>query len=134
MVVFLKKGMNLFLLTAAILLLTSCKKEDNESIALLYGKWRTSYSDTIEFYQRGSSDFIRYDKTLNPSAPATVDEEYTFMDNKLGIKNGYGNHGAFFFFKSFSWIARGQSFQVQGVDWFSFMSSTTTWFTFTKIP
>lgn len=121
-------------LAVFILVFASCKKEDTESISLFYGKWKPSYSDTIEFFHNGSSNIIRYDKSLNPVMPVTTDEEYTFRNNILGIKNGYGEPGAFFFFKSFSWIERGKSFQVQGVEWFNFISSTTTWFTFTKIP
>lgn len=126
--------MRLLALAAFSLILSSCKKEDSDSIALFYGKWSTSYSDTIEFFQNGSNNIIRYDKSLNPTMPVTTDEEYTYRDNKLGIKNGYDRPGGFTFLKSFSWIERGRSFRVQAVEWFNFISSTTTWFTFTKIP
>ena len=40
---------------------------------------------------------------------------------------------AFIFSKVFAGYKEHQ-FEVQGVEWFSFISSTQTYFTFTKIP
>ncbi len=67
------------------------------------------------------------------AAGARIDKEYTYKDNKLGLKDGL-NGDDFHFFQSFKWIQKGSVFEIQGIQWFMFLSSTTTYFTFTKIP
>lgn len=121
-------------LIAAVIILFSCKKENNNDISLFYGSWKTSYGDTIEFSRTGNKNILRYDYSLNPALPTKTDHEYTFRSNKLGVKNGLNGPSNFYFFQSFRWLQNGQKFEVQGIDWFSFISSTQTYFTFTKIP
>ncbi len=121
-------------LIATTFILFSCKKENNSDTSLFYGSWKTSYGDTIEFSRTGNKNILRYDYSLNPALPTTTNHEYTYRSNKLGLKNGWNGLDNFYFFQSFRWVQRGQQFEVQGIDWFSFISSTQTYFTFTKIP
>ena len=77
---------------------------------------------------------VNYDASLNPAFVPRANHEFTFENNKLGLKNGRSGSGKFYFFESFRWAQRGRQFEIQGVDWFLFVSSTQTYFTFTKIP
>jgi hypothetical protein len=112
----------------------SCKKESDITDSTFLGKWKTSYGDTISFSLAGSKKIIRYDRSMNPSFPMTSEFEYTYRNKKLGIKDGYSaTLDGFRFFQSFKWLDEGKSFEIQGVEWFLFLSSTLTYFTFTKI-
>lgn len=117
-----------------LLCLFSCRKNNSEANAPFYGKWSTSYADTVSFYSSGDRSYISYDKSMSPSAPSVTVEEFAFRNNKLSIKNGLNGPGKFYTLNSFSWVNPGKVFRVQAVEWFNFISSTTTWFTFTKIP
>jgi hypothetical protein len=119
---------------APAIILFSCKKENNNDISLFYGSWKTSYGDTIEFSKSGNKNMLSYDFSMNPALPTTTNHEYTYQSNKLGVKNGRSGSNNFYFFQSFRWLQTSQQFEVQGIDWFPFISSTQTYFTFTKIP
>jgi hypothetical protein len=113
----------------------SCKKEKGTGTESFLGKWKTSYGDTILFARVNGKNMITYDRSMNPSMPLTSDYEYAYQNNKLGIKDGIASiPGGFRFFQSFKWLDRGRSFEIQGVEWFLFLSSSGTYFTFTKIP
>jgi hypothetical protein len=114
-------------------LLLSCAKGPGNGAALFYGYWETSYGDTIEFSRVNGKDMVRYNMSMNPTLPATTSSEYKYVDGRLGVNYGPGGWGGFHFFQSFRWIEPGRSFQLQSVEWFSFLSSTQTYFTFTKI-
>jgi hypothetical protein len=116
------------------ILFFSCKKEQNDDAELFYGSWKTSYNDTIVFFRNNGKNMLQYDVSLNPAMPSTSTYEYACLANKLGIKNGLSGPGNFHFLQSFLWLEKGKSFRVQGVEWFAFISSTQTYFTFTKIP
>lgn len=126
-----------FLLIAFLIVLTflfSCKKDKNETNAVtFYGKWKTSYGDTVTFTRVNGKNVIRYDASMNPGLPMQTTEEYTYRNNKLGIRSSFSSIGDFRMMNTFQWIDEGRSFKIQGVEWFVFMSSTATWFTFTKI-
>ncbi|MBC7948752.1 MAG: hypothetical protein H7Y42_12765 [Chitinophagaceae bacterium] len=115
-----------------ITLLISCDK-DEKAPSPFNGKWKASYNDTIEFSRISGRDVLIWDVSMNPTLPGTTQNEYTYQFGKLAIKDGLWGPG-FRTLQTFSWIQEGQSFTVQGVEWFAFMSSTSTWFTFTRIP
>lgn len=123
-------------LFAMIIAIFSCKKNNDSGGELFYGKWETSYGDTIIFARENGKDILTFDYSMNPFMPATTKRQYTYSNNKLTIKipEGYPTTEVFRILNSFSWIQQGQSFSIQGVEWFAFMSSTQTYFTFTKIP
>jgi hypothetical protein len=112
----------------------SCGKENYDEAGLFYGRWETNYGDTVMFSKPGRKNMLNYDASLNPAFAPRVNHEFTFINNKLGLKNGRNSNGSFYFFQSFRWLQQGWQFEVQGVDWFPFISSTQTYFTFTKIP
>ena len=122
-----------FVIVQAIILV-SCKKENNSDISLFYGSWKTSYGDTIVFSRTDNKNILRYNVSLNPVLPAKTTIEYTYKNDKLGIKNDWNGPNTFQFFQSFRWIQKGEIFEIQGVEWLPFLSSTQVYFTFTKIP
>jgi hypothetical protein len=111
-----------------------CKKQSLNSASQFYGYWKTSYGDTIQFSRQGNKNVITYDLTMNPSMPIRTTNEYTFDNNKFGIRDGMASVTGFRYINSFAWVSPNEEFQVQGVEWFFFLSSTSTVFTFTKIP
>ncbi len=117
-----------------IFTLCSCNKNDSDNNALFYGKWKTSYGDTILFSNEGSKDMLRYNVSYSPAVPGSGHYEFTYRNNKLGMKDELSTLGRFRFLQSFRWLETARSFEVQGIEWFTFMSSTATYFTITKIP
>ena len=110
----------------------SCRKDSTDTPEIFYGNWKTSYGDTINFSLNNGTNTILYNNSMNPAMPQRISHEFTYRDNKLGIKDGF-NGSDFHFFQSFKWVQPGQSYTIQGVDWFNFVNSSSTVFTFTKI-
>lgn len=114
------------------IVLLSCKKDNMAEYDMLYGKWKTSYGDTITFARENSNDILTYDVSLNPVLPVDTKTDFRYINGKLEIKR-YPGLTDFSKLETFKWKNIGQSFEVQGVEWFMFLSSTLTYFTFTKI-
>ena len=77
---------------------------------------------------------ITYNVSMNAFLPAQTQNEFIYRNNKFGIKDGLNGPGNFRFLQTFKWQQKGKSFEVQGIEWFSFLSSTAALFKFTKIP
>lgn len=133
---------SLLLATALLTALSFSCKKNNDSTGtntLFYGKWKTSYNDTIEFTHENGKDYVIYDESMSPAVPFNARKQFRYSMGKLDIEMppGYPGIGMFPGYRtlnSFTWNNPGQSFTIQGVEWFMFLSSTTTYFTFTKIP
>jgi len=116
-------------------LLFSCKKEKGVSSEIFLGKWKTSYGDTIAFSRVNGENIVSYDLSMNPAMPANRDFEYSYRNGKLGIKDGFSSSfNGFRYLQTFKWLDEGRSFEVQGAEWLLILSSTSVYFTFTKIP
>ncbi|MDB5210701.1 MAG: hypothetical protein JWQ30_1528 [Sediminibacterium sp.] len=111
----------------------SCSKETEYVPEFFYGKWKASYGDTLVFSQNTSGNIVTYNNSMNSLNTMRTDHEFAYRDGKLGVKQWSGATGINFF-SSFRWIQPGQSFEIEGIQWFSFVNSTMTYFTFTKIP
>ncbi|HEX7906272.1 MAG TPA: hypothetical protein VF487_20500 [Chitinophagaceae bacterium] len=112
----------------------SCSKENQVEYQQFYGKWKTSYGDTIEFKKENGKSVLIYNELMNPSLPVAVKREFRYNNNKLAIKlPGYPSTDEYREFQTFAWIQAQQSFTIQGIEWFNFLSSTQTYFTFTRI-
>jgi hypothetical protein len=116
------------------IILFSCTKEDEVDTSLFYGSWKTSYGDTIVFSRTGNKNMLNYDVSMNPAFAPRANNEFTYNDDKLGLKDGFGGSGSFRFFDSFRWIQKGSIFEIEQIQWFTFVSSMRTYFIFTKIP
>jgi len=109
----------------------SCQKEDASPGNSFYGQWKTSYGDTISFSRENGKNILTYNQSMNPNLQVDLKKEFTYRDNKLGILDGL-NGNDFRMLQTFKWNRQGRSFEVQGVEWFLFVNSTNTYFTFTK--
>ncbi len=128
----LRKIFSLSLCISAIFCLSLCTREKDTGTVSFRGEWEASYGDTIRFFRENGKNIVSYNQSI--SAFLTTNKyEYTYRGGKLGIKNGFAGPD-FTTYQTFTWIEEGKSFRIQGVDWFPFISSTTTWYTFTKIP
>lgn len=114
---------------ASLSVLFACKKDAVVDRDPFIGQWTTSYGDTIEFAKQNGKNVLLYDESLNPAMSITTAREFRYKDSKLEIIRG----SEFYRLQSFKWNEVGKSFEIQGIEWFQFMSSTTTFFTFTKI-
>jgi hypothetical protein len=115
---------------------SSCKKDKISGPGLFYGKWKTSYGDTVNFAWENGKNILTFDNSMNPQMPVTTKQEYRYEGNKLSIKmpDGYPAISVFRTFQSFDWVEEGKSFTIQGIEWFMFLSASSSYFTFTKIP
>jgi hypothetical protein len=110
----------------------SCSKDSELAPEYFYGQWKTSYGDTVIFSRKNGMNIATYNYSMNSLFPTRGDHEFAYRDGKLGLK--ISSTSDFNFLGSFKWIQPGQSFEVQGIEWFSFLSSTLGYFTFTKLP
>ena len=116
-------------------LIFSCKKEKGVSSEIFLGKWKTSYGDTIQFSKAYGKNIVSYDLSMNPTMPANRDFEYSYRNGKLGIRDGFSSSfNGFRYLQTFRWLDEGRSFEVLGAEWLLILSSTSVYFTFTKIP
>lgn len=131
-----------FFVTATLLtaISFSCKKNSDStgSNTLFYGKWKTDYNDTIEFTHENGKDYVIYDESMSPAVPFDAKKQFRYSLGKLHIQMppGYAGSGLYSGFRTlntFTWNVPGESFTVQGIEWFLFISSTNTYFTFTRI-
>jgi hypothetical protein len=122
-----------FVSISLLFIFFGCKKQSLTGADQLYGNWKTSYGDTIRFSKQGHKDVITYDMSMNPTMPLRTTKEYSFENNRFGIKDGMAGPVNFRYFDTFTWVSPGEQFQVLGMEWFMFISSSTTVFTFTKI-
>jgi len=134
--IFFFEAISVTLITAAIiaalLSIASCSKsKDAADVSLFYGTWRSNAGDTLTFFQ--SSGKNNCDAGKGSPAPVNREIEFSYSNNKLGLKDGAGEPGKFRILKTFAWIQKGSSFEVQGNDIYCYMSSLST-YTFIKIP
>lgn len=123
--------LNIF--AALSFLIAACTKDKSASDeSLFYGKWESNVGDTIIFLQREGRNIFQYGTFNLPSVPREVG--FSYENNKLALKNDMSNPEKLQMLNSFKWVHNRTTFEVQGVDMYSFMSSTSTWFSFTKIP
>ncbi|HLG38918.1 MAG TPA: hypothetical protein VI461_04580 [Chitinophagaceae bacterium] len=112
--------------------LFSCSKDGSSNESLFYGAWKTSYGDTILFAKENGKNILTLNYTMNPSMPVITKNEFKYSINKLALKYSFSTSNEFKRLESFAWVQPGKVFTVQGVEWFNFLSSTLTVFTFTK--
>lgn len=122
----------LIILSFYVINCSSCQQDDIPANNSLYGQWKTSYGDTITFSVENGKNILTYDMSMNPDLPVHTKKEFNYSGNKLGILDGL-NGNDFRTLQTFKWTEEGKSFEVQGVEWFLFLNSTNTYFTFTKI-
>ena len=76
---------------------------------------------------------MRVNQSFNPGVTAYIERLYQFSNGQLKLQYGAGAVADFYHINSFEWTVPGREFEIQGVQVYSFMSSTLTRFTFRKV-
>ncbi len=124
----------LVILSAGIMLLSACSKNNNSDESLLYGTWvkGANAGDTLWFMRKDGKNIMRSNQSFNPGLAAYTEVEYSFKDGKLQKVLPLSS-SALSGIDSFAWIEEGKKFELLGYQLYMFMSSTATKFAFTKI-
>jgi hypothetical protein len=125
----------LLLAITITLVFSSCKKDSTRPEAIFYGKWKTSYGDTITFEHKDGKnivyDFPDYSATSVGGIQTKV-RRFAYANGKLQLNDLPDINNQFRSLNSFEWVQPGTVFTVITIDWFVFMSALYK-FTFTKI-
>lgn len=123
----------LAILITVLLLAEACSKSASDGEALFYGRWLTSYGDTVVFSRQGGQNQVSFDYSMNPLMPQTSQHRFACFNQKLAIDYSFDPSAEFKTFDSFYWTDKGKEFKIKAFEWFNFVSSTQSWFTFTRI-
>jgi hypothetical protein len=119
-------------LLAGIFLVTACSKDLEDDESVLYGRWVADYGDTLIFSQQNGKNVIDYSTAPRPT-PFRDTIEYVYNKGKLGWLASSAPPPNIVWYNSFRWLKRGKSFELHGSDLFSYLSSSQTLHTYTKI-
>ena len=123
------------LIIAFPVFIISCSKEKVPSGAEyeLYGTWSRgpNPADTLYFLRLNNKNIMRHLETINAGLRVYSETEYKFKDGKLSLK--YSTVNEYHAVTSFAWTQGHTEFQLLGFQLFSYLSSTTTIFTYRKI-
>lgn len=123
----------LFLGATFALVIFSCKKNNDDNPEIFYGKWKTSYGDTVRFYHENGKDLLYNDHGGSPAPPADPVREYFYKQGRLSVKEAMGTGTIVRPLPSFKWLNEGKEFTMQAGDWFLYISTIGAVYTFTKI-
>ena len=123
----------LFIVIAFIF--AGCTKDHTGTESVLYGTWvkGPAFGDTLQFIRKDNHDIVKYNMSFNSGIPANTEKEYRYRNGILSIKLYSPYIEDFYPISSFEWTRQGREFKIQGIQLFSFMSSTQTYFTYRKI-
>jgi hypothetical protein len=112
-----------------------CTKDNAGSESVLYGTWGKgpAFGDTLQFMRKNNHDIVRYSMSFNAGMPVYTEHDYTYRNGILSIKLYSPSIQDFYPISSFEWTQQGREFKIQGIQLFSFMASTQTYFTYRKI-
>ena len=113
----------------------ACKKDGAQSESALYGTWikGSQAGDTIQFLLKNGKHILRQNDSFNPAMPAYTEKEYKYQNGKLSLQLFAPFSEEFYPIDSFRWTNLGREFTLQGIQLYSFMSSTLTYFTYRKL-
>jgi hypothetical protein len=121
-----------FLALLSVMFITSCEKEDQETVELFYGQWKTSYGDTVRFERINGTNIMIGWPVWDGAVMATAAKEFSYRKNKLALRDP--GPTAFIPLETFQWSVKGKAFTVELSDW-SQSTPTALWvLTFTRTP
>jgi hypothetical protein len=120
--------------TGIALFTVACKKKRDSDAGILYGTWvkGTNAGDTLLFKTKSSKNVLFYNVSFNAAAPTYTETEFNYQNGKLYIAP-FGLGSELNEISSFTWKQYGKEFEVQGIQLFSFLSSTQVMFNYKKI-
>ena len=119
-------------MAAICFIILSCSKNKTSDVSLFYGRWKSTIGDTITFFQRSGQNLC--DAGAGSPGPDFHEIEFSYSNSKLKFKDGAADPGRFRTLQTFKWIQYGTSFEVDGNDFYFYISSIPGTVTFTKIP
>lgn len=116
-------------------LLVACTKTNASEESLFYGRWVNAVTpnDTLWFTSKSGKNILRINNSFNPSLPFYDEYEYGYKNGKLSVILP----GATPFKRevdSFNWTQTNKEFEILGYQLYLFMSSTSSRFTYRKLP
>jgi hypothetical protein len=116
------------------LFVCGCEKEKESDGNILYGTWvkGSNAGDTLRFYKSNRKNILAYNVSFNAALPVPIETEFIYNRGKLSLKY-YGSSDSYYAVDTFKWIRVGEEFEVQGIQLFSFISSTQVHFTYRKV-
>jgi hypothetical protein len=117
------------------LVIAGCQKKYAGDDSILQGTWvkGANFGDTLWFITRNNQHIMRQAMSFNPGLPVYEEREYTYEDGRLGVRLYAPFTQDYVPITSFTWTDTGREFSIQGIQLYSFMSSTATVFTYHKI-
>lgn len=127
--------MRFYLFIVIAFLFAGCSKDYTGPESVLYGTWvkGPDFGDTLQFMRKDNRDIVQYSMSFNSGIPAHTEKEYRYRNRILSIKLYSPYIEDFYPISSFAWTQQGREFKIQGIQLFSFMASTQTYFTYRKI-
>jgi hypothetical protein len=123
------------ILSAFVLLTaTSCKKETVSDEQQIQGTWVRIGTDgsgpagTLVFTQAAGSNMLQFDCSGSPGPgwPTTANTTYSFQSGKLSFVDYSNSSGTIYTADSFTWIKKGEEFEIKLRQLLLFMSADYT--------
>jgi hypothetical protein len=120
--------------TGIALFTGACKKKNDSDPGILYGTWVKGINagDTLVFINKNGKKILAYNPSFNATQPTYTETGFDYQNGKLYLAPFSGST-ALSEINSFTWKQYGKEFEVQGIQLFSFLSSTQVMFNYKKI-
>ena len=122
------------LLIVIFLAMPGCTKNTISGGEDLYGVWvkGSNAGDTLRFFEKNGKNVLSYSLSFNPQLPMPTEREFKLNNDQLSLQL-LGGSRDFQPITSFKWISRRETFEIEGIEFFPFMASMRTYFTYRKI-
>lgn len=118
----------------ALLIVTGCKKETASDEQQMQGTWLrvgtdgTGPAGTLVFSQVAGSNMLQFNCSGSPGPgwPATANTTYSFQNGKLSFVDYSNSSGTIYTADSFTWITKGEEFEIKLRQLLLFMSADYT--------
>jgi len=123
------------ILSAVVLLIfTSCKKETVSDEQRMQGTWvrvgtdGTGPAGTLVFTQVAGKNMLQFNCSGSPGPgwPTTANTMYSFQNDKLSFVDYSNSSSAVYTADSFTWITKGEEFEIKLRQLLLFMSADYT--------
>lgn len=128
--------MRYFIIISTVVILTAigCKKETKSDEQQIQGTWVRVGSDgtgpagTLVFSQATGSNMLQFNCSGSPGPgwPTTANTTYSFQNGKLSFVDYSNSSGTIYTADSFTWITKGEEFEIKLRQLLLFMSADYT--------
>ncbi len=123
------------IILAIIFMVAGCQKKYAGDESTLYGTWvkGPNFGDTLWFTSRNNQQVMRQAMSFNAGLVVYKESEFRYGNDKLSIKLYAPTSDEYVPISSFKWTNQESEFSIVGIELYSFLSSTSTIFTYHKI-